>query len=172
MAFMKAGAVLAVLVAVGFSVTACQSTTSATPVTSGNMTVVYQTLQHNYLMQVSYPTRGGQVSGSVTVGEACEGPNGSIGVLRYGPFPLSGTYYPNGDAAGNQFEFARSTGDIARSVQEVIADIGGSGPLWAAFDGSGGLAFAAGPDWAPETQSGFVALVEGMWGLGLPACGS
>jgi hypothetical protein len=182
MKLIKAGAALATLLTAGFSVAAC-TPSSSTPSSSGSspalsgpppssqtgMSLVYSGTQLYYFMQISYPSAGGSVSGTVTVAAACDEPDSSTGMVQYGPFQISGSYDPNNSFSGNEFQFTPSTANIAGSQQEVIGGLTGS--IGAITDGYGGLVLDSTEDWNSGSHSDFVSAVESA-DADLPPCGS
>lgn len=84
----------------------------------------------------------------------------STGVLKFGPYSVTGTYYLNGDSDDNNFDFASSSADVDGTTEEVI---GGLTPPVVASGTGNSLSFDSGAEnWTPASESDFVSTVEAM----------
>lgn len=164
-----AAVVMAVLVAVAGA--GCKSPNPPDPPTadgttpapvSSELTGTYMTdgVGWEYLLQLSVPSGGGPISGSVTLGRPCQDSNGGYSVQQYGPYPVGGTYSPNGvDAGGDQLNLIADDEVIDGRTEQVLGGL--SSPEQGMIVSSGKL--VTGIDaWSPSSVSEFQQAVASM----------
>jgi hypothetical protein len=151
-------------VASALAAAALAATTAASPAAASlsGVTVVYQSGQQAYLLEITAPAGGGPVTGTLTIAQPCLEPNGSTSIDWAGTFQVGGTYNPQGvDSGGDQFILTAASQDTDGTTVSVIGGL--TTPVTGMIIPDTGLVLDSTEEWTEISQIGqFYSMVESI----------